>query len=1302
MAKNIGTVVDSQVKTRDDQDKFPVTDSRHNLGGRHDYKSIADACLSLPHERMRAMMQVAIWENKVQGIPAKTYILKQLPYSRTSGSTEPVLEIVNGNEEGLTRIALTVQNWEQFFEIDKEAKETTGEHIIEYAKAYDSTYYDGAPAGVNTMLAPFPYELDSAWNSANWGTTLDYSRHYQKRYKYGQDSPWSRPEPLFSNSQEGDYNDIRQQFRLKTADPVFPPVPEREITLQDGSKVLNNEPAGWQNTASLPEGGIISDYNLFEINNIKNKYGQIKQGWSLRQVPLDANLYRYAEQLLEDPNKICSTTQSAAAGTPEDTALLAKGWQHYPTSKTQYRAFRADNGDGTYSSWIVVDIGNESGEYPDFVYQEFPEKLEDYIIDNPDGIYSIAMGGDGKPFRPKGTTPQNWRDAQFNPRAGYVVFVSSVTKLRDGTPKSKWADPMPVTGKALVTDLIKATPGRDFKKNAAGVYDAENITLEAYLYKGDRLLNTDAGEVVEYQWTRIYNGGGDITIDVADNFGTGRTAVINNSQVDGKAIIELRQIWRKPDGTFSEWISEITMLDVADGLNARILKIKPSDQKFIQQETSTTPAQINLRVFTENISDNNGTPQLEFTWKRKPLSGTVWETLAYQGNDLVVVPGDFSGTENQYDYSVEITDSIGTFFSDVVSVGKLSLQAGASSYSVWLSNQQELVPTHSDGTLIDATLKNQYTSYQIFEGVTEVTSQYTQVIATVEQIDSDGGTDNTVTAAVDVAAKKISITAWGKNVRAATVTIRFEKLDAGGLVISSLLKDFKLKRQKGHVDNYIATLVVTPNGTNYLPGDTTNKTVRLVAYKNGVQVADADYATYSIKFFDEFSGYNFETLNINDLNNITPVANTNSREVVIGPERVDRKNTVFCVVQFPNGVVFTNHIDITEVADAKEVMVLFHDSVTKPAAPTGLTYDAYEAMTATGEHQGYYRNPDLKVSKWKAEKRADATSWFVYQMSGEKGAAGRPADFTVDYFQVFENSATPIKPYNTATPFKTATGQITIPTYKNPDLIRESFTDNNGITWYHHSKVSSLVYNKETHRLWRLKGYVIYDINNVEFFDRWVNPEPTTSLNGVPGAPGKDGSIIHPIMVKGALPLDSLGKVTDWAFDGESWYEKTGVTVWTFRFKTVLNVEKKVSSVRIDTSVASYATKSLSAVGQFYDLFIPFDGGFCDIHALLVIKASAYGTMKVKVSYGKDLNSSLKSRNFVLQDKLETIADTGAASSTTQLSYNLFDLSINHFVPLEYTTIVNGVRGLSVAVFLDPESMSFVEMEGNSSIIIRS
>lgn len=1139
-----------------------VTYSNENRGGHHAYNSIYDCIVRLTRDRMLTGMSVTILEDSQKGIPTTDYRLKKLPYTDPANPGVVIKNRPAGFvESNYTITEITVGNFFEFFESKGASADFTGEPEYRYSPDYTGSYYDDKPKFLNRKKPPFDNH-DPEWAAANWETVLDETRHKWKSHRFGSVGPFSDAYPLYGEYEPKDFTDIRQLWVLREPSSgtiLEPETPPYSLPDGNGGQMLNNSPVdpaygAWQDIATLPAGANVSDYTLWEIQAPKNVYDQLKGPWTKRMIEINGDIIRYSETLSPDPNSLCTVTQSAAPGTTIHTDLENAGITAVPNGGYQiFRWKREKLGVNNYTRWEFEKIANESGEYVDFRFREFPEELVAHIINNPDGIYDISFrGGDGKTFRPTDKEPEGWSDSYYVPKPGYRIFGVNTRKFFNDELRRPWSDPTPVGGGDSLTGSIDSDKGNDFKQNSNQEYQFTQMTLTASMYMGDRLLNLT--DPIAYQWTRIYNGGGDVTIDGADNFGTARTAVVKTDDVNGKAIFQCVQVWTKPGGLTQTLTLEYEILDIKDGLNARLLTLQWNSNIFFVNGTVTSPEVIRLRAIEENIFDADS----NLVWKRTDYTtysaaGFSWDNiaaLAFTGKTLSIVPADFNGTFNTYVYYCMAEDSLGLRFYDEVEVTRIAVEAGADSFFVNLSNSTDQVATNADGTLVDPTFSNDYTKYQVFEGGVEVTNAFT-VSAAVENVVSDGGTSNTVSVAVDAAAKRVKLSAWGTSVRSATATITFTRTNADATT-TTLTKDFKFIRQKGFTDLQLVDIDST-GGFTFKPGDTTSKTLTANISKNSVYINSADYANYTIKWYDENSDHDINTIPADD---VIPVAT--GRTYLLSPESVNFKNTVLCVVTTPEGYKISRKVDITEIMDSKKPWMLFAGYKTKPTSEEGVTaipiaygssgiykvdyavpvtegYDvigsAYGALALTDaavrlkrdgsmiNTAGAALNNNIWVtddpSKLASAAWADITYWVCYgkeldkstvewgrwvRIAAEKAAAGQNGAFPIDYYTVKAKSTVLTEsnhlPYNSDDP-----ANANCPIISDRTGFKGSITTR-GNTWYK----AIPAYDPATQRVWKISADIGFQPDNIKYrFKTWRDLNAFTGVDGLPGTLGAAG-----------------------------------------------------------------------------------------------------------------------------------------------------------------------------------------------------
>lgn len=1197
---NKGTIITAEANTPFPSDRFPLTRTKRIKGGRHtSYRSILDCTLALSHERMSYGMEVVIEENRSMALPMGEYVMYRLPWQKDNEPSTPVIRLPedeNGNEvlTGYTKIELTEANWLDFFRARPGNKQMAGEYKERFAPDYDGNFYDGKPSWVNRKMPPVD-EQDPAWAEANWSMSLDALTHKWKSHTYG-DNPWSLPYPLYGTYEPMDYVDIRQLYVLKTAGaPADVPY---SIIDANGNEVLNNNPVDstygkWLDVGVLPAGALLADYNLWEIQGPKDVYTILQGPWSKPKIiPINGDLIRYSSSVTPHPGTLVSTTETAADGTPGDTKLNDAGLVAVPNHKQhRYRWTRKQVDATTYTEWTHEQFAEESGEYVEFIFRNIPETLVEYMLDNPDALFTAEMGGDGKPFRPQGKDAPGWSDKPLKPEPGKIGIRSSGIKFFNKELKGPWADPVPDGTRNTFADSITSDLGDDFKYNAAGVCTTPTINLTANLYLGDFDLTTTGR--VAYAWERVYNGG-DVT-PLA--FGTTRSIAVTNTDVNGKAVFRCTMTYTNEAGVATKIVSEYVMLDVKDGRNARLLKIHASNYAFIESGGTATPSFIRLQAWTENVLDADG----KLTWKRKPASDvTPWADVAnlvVVDDTLDVTPADM-GVESEYIYYCEGKDATGAIFYDQVNLHKRVLTNGADAFWSLLTNPSESVATNPDGSLVDPTMANHNTNYQVFDGGTEVTSSFDNVSLVVRDVvladTALTGAMNDVTASVDMASHKIQLTAWGSNVRMATVAITFARTTDTKV----LYQDFKLRRQKGFDELYVLDLDVL-GGMTFAPGDTADKTVKAFIYRNGSPIDDADYATIPIKFYHEKQPYTGDSSTWWENQ-----PHASGRTATVTVDDVDFKLTFTCIAEMPNGMKLVRRIVITEVKDSKKQWILFGGYRTKPTKEAEVTaipkvfgevtgrkidYSKYIAGAAGGyecaprpsvgliDEDEYWKRNGLRIkinsldplsmsdmggniwvtdelevlhnAAWAdnvywicygKEDPADATSviWGPWiRVAGEHAAAGQNGGYAVSYYHLANKATNVDKPLDNNASYSPLDANGNYKAY---------FDDQNARRW--HRYLSDLgSFDKTSKRAWKADAFIGFDVENKVQFKHWIGVSPITGTDGVSvkGDPGTDGSKIHFVT---SVPTETFGEVGDFAFNNARyWYEKTGETKWEYR-----------------------------------------------------------------------------------------------------------------------------------------------------------
>lgn len=1152
--KNKGTLIIGPIDTQYPSDTYPTHISRKGRGGPFQANSLEEM-LSISVSRLFPECKCTVSEDLVNSRPRITYVLKKLPLENIDNPSEVVLEHPDFDSAANYRaIKLTTdQNNEGFYLnfwlIDNQAKGFDGQYEEQYAPDYDGTYYSGNNLITNKQ-PPFPYSLDQTWNDDNWTGQIS-TEHKWQRHRYGT-GKWSSPYRIFGKYRPGDVIDERYQWKLtQDGAPALP-----AMMKVDGVS-LNNEPTGWDDgTANKPAGA----YTLWKILGEKDVYGNLKGPWrGPFEVALDANLLRFSKSGVPDPNGLVTTSDSAAIGTAGDTALIGAGWVMEPKKEHYYKAARKDNGDGTYTKWETEKYVGESGRYMDRMYRNFPTKLVDYILQNPDEVWTVADGGDSKPFRPTEAEPEGWTDKESAVVPDdETVFEISAWKYNNGELVSGWADPVPKSRKDVIISVITADKGYDFRydPNAATPRQVTDIALTASLYRGVTLLNiTEAGSIT-YQWKRIFNGG------VADDtvLGTQRIQNINHSLVDGKAVFQVQQTLSDGKGNNQVFTTEEELLDIADGNNARTIALRTDSGLFTRKSGTTTPSQTKLRAYPLNLTYGAN----DFVWEYRTQSvdevDGAWTALADNTKEVVISNSDFLDhlalNESYVKYRVRLTDTVtSTVFEDYQTIHFQDIVDGQAEYTVILSNEFYNLPVNPDGSLVNG-LTNAFTKWTIIQNGSDVTASFDSVTVNTTKASADPGVSDNVVATLDIPNAKVSVTTWEVNVKEAQFELVFT-----GTSLPTIKYSFKVRRSVGFETFFAVAIDSDSSGFTFKPGDTADKILTAKVYLNQVLQADLSDFTFSWSGEGGLSG----------------TAST----LTVGVDDVDVRNSiVLTVTQTSTGNTAQARVDVVEVQDAVSLDVLYYPDGAKPAKPT-LDYDQYEPLdsqiTQGAVSQGVIDWLDIPVgapnliglnillrddggtswqiwldstltgitadnvftedvlydaidlsatgitrigvapvndadansyvemlitpytgeswitkiaynSVWKTEKRSNepASAWSdPYRFVGEKGEASKGAFFPT-YLCISAPNSTVTAPNTSISPLDSG-------------VLKTTFTDNHGRTWYAEDQLPSN-YNPFSTTIWSSSVRVDVELDGTYTSNNeWTNPRRIGGTDGIPG-----------------------------------------------------------------------------------------------------------------------------------------------------------------------------------------------------------
>lgn len=632
-------------------------------------------------------------DKMVMGRPATV-----LEHIRSDSSKFPRTEYyLKVDPSTITHGEITEDNFLNYWQ-PKTTSKPAGTPIIEYAPDKDG----GRPT--------YPYTVASE-ASDGWSSTYDPKIHRWIRIRTSdrQDSNglWldiTKPIPIGAVFEEGDYVDIRF---IRSA--TLPPTPPTYI-----NGVLNNEPSGYSDT---PPTGTDP---LYMIKGQKNLYGRLQSDWlGPLLIPEDEDIIRYNSKASPHPDDIAASNglnplvTSAAEGSAFDGYLDDEGWEKTfdPAKRHAFMAIRTKNGTNDYTNFVVQKIAEESGEYTDYAYKLVNISQDLDLVSVPAGRDAAKEGYSDVPLP---ETPD-----QYN-------VVITARKYNDGTLKSPWSRPVPWNGISALQDLIYSAD--DNFKFAAGTSTPQpaSIVLEARLYKGVNKLWEQSGVTINYIWQKIYDNGAPVSTvgrsapyndpyyDFLDEgagqmypaIGTGRTKSISHTDVTGKAVFRVWQIFVMSGTNDIIRQAEKSIIDITDGLDAPNLTITPSTHMIVYDtnQTDLYPAQVTLHAGHANLP---GTAMFTF-WK---WTGSAWSKIVTQADNkyTFTVTSHFAnnGTRETIIFAVTNFDDTGGLdpddanytdkFQDRATIYKISTASvgtsGENSAAAWLSNESHTIVT---------------------------------------------------------------------------------------------------------------------------------------------------------------------------------------------------------------------------------------------------------------------------------------------------------------------------------------------------------------------------------------------------------------------------------------------------------------------------------------------------------------------------------------------------------------------------------------------------------------------------------
>lgn len=359
-----------------------------------------------------------------------------------------------------------------YWRIDTSDQKFDAEIEVQYAPNFEGQRPLFLPTQISYDAYQAGYPNDALFVIGNpadiiWVDTYDAAKNHLWMRQRLTSQPWGIPISITGGNYEaGQYIDVIFLWLNKGN-----PYPQRPIQPNDSSLL----PTDWQATPGDDYATRILTQDLYRSQAVRNSYGILKSSWDLPiLVSTDPQLTRYGN-------------------TPGNTDFLNDTyWRGYYTPGLD--TFQATRPNGTSTDWTVSKIDQESGEFPDFVFKEFPigTQTADLIAATPTAPEPLT-----------GVFPNDWSDAPFEVAEGNILYMSKAVKYSDGSLKTPWSTPKRFDGLDTIQAVIEESPGDTFyeSRNAAGnlQYAFPTIDMVAKLYKGPDELTSG---ITAYHWYR--------------------------------------------------------------------------------------------------------------------------------------------------------------------------------------------------------------------------------------------------------------------------------------------------------------------------------------------------------------------------------------------------------------------------------------------------------------------------------------------------------------------------------------------------------------------------------------------------------------------------------------------------------------------------------------------------------------------------------------------------------------------------------------------------------------------------------